>query len=360
MLFAQQGPFSSTRHDNDHAHICDIRILPTTNEILTTTEPYLPVYDSSKWHLAGLKGLLDRHFRLLREDNFGPVKDVLRTHLQGGQTGMKLYHGNSMRTNEYKIQSIRVAFDDVDGFELHLSTRQPPEVGKRLTPAHREQWWMETNNLDWERLVCLIGHGRSLFCMVSRATCRNFAQLTERKDKSKKRRPRAYDPKRTLFGARDLAHFVLKPVDPDPNDIDFMLNTRTNTDGGMTVVEFPTLLLASFKPMLSTLQTMYTSPQIPLSEYLVGKVGRREDEAHVDEHIPPPIYAMNNFQFNLRPITKNQCDFLYSPRHEPNTEDVCAKTFLDDGQARALLNTLRRRLALIQVRMKKSLEHFMY
>lgn len=337
------------RHDNDHATITSIRILPTTSEIMSTRIPYIPPYDPSKWHIRGLQGLLDRHFRLLREDNLGPVRDVVRMLVGGSHASTAIYQGNTLRTNEYKLQSMRVAYDRINGFELHISTRQPSEVVKRLTSAHREQWWMETNNLDWERLICLIAQDHVMFCVVSRATCRKSTQLTETRDNSKKKRIRKYDPKRTLFGARDFAYFVLQPVDVQTKDIDFILNARLGVVGNITVVEFPTLLLASFQPTLSALQSMYASPQVPLGEYLVGNVGKHGNNNQVDEHIPPPVYAMNNFEFNLQPLLKTRSNISYAPRNEPETRELCDRTSLDEGQARALLNSLRRRLALIQV-----------
>ncbi|KAK9777637.1 putative NF-X1-type domain-containing protein [Seiridium cardinale] len=329
------------KHDNDHADIAKIRILPTTNEILSKGAPYLPLYDQSKWHVQGLPGLLDRNFRLLREDNLGPIRDIIKSHLQGSPD-----KGNGPRTNEYKLQSLRIAYDRINGFELHASVRQPPEVANRRTPAHREQWWVDSKNLDWERLVCLVGRGHAMFCVISRATCRTFAQLTEKKDKSKKKRLRKYDPKRTLFGAKDFAYFVLQPVDLDARDIDFMLSLGSSS--GITVVEFPTLLLASFKPTLSTLQAMSRRPQIPMGECLVGSVGQRRDNSQVDEHVPPPPYASKNFRFNLSPLTRDGSNIFYSVRNEPDIKEFCAKSSLDEGQAKALFNALRRRLAICQ------------
>ncbi|KAH6652046.1 P-loop containing nucleoside triphosphate hydrolase protein, partial [Truncatella angustata] len=317
------------RHDNDHANITDIRILPTTNEILSTRYSYIPVYDPSKWHLQGIQGLLDRHFRLLREDNLGPVRDVVRTHLQGSSCTMGMYQDNSMSANEYKVQNLRVAFDMIDGFGLHIAVRQPIEVASRRTPAHREQWWIESQNIDWERLVCVISKGYVMFCVVSRATCRTLAQLNEKRDKSKKKR--------------------IRPADLKASDVDFMLNLRHSLGAGSIVVEFPTLLLASFKPMLCTLQHMSTHTQVPMGEYLVGSSGNLQDNSKVDEHIPPPTYATNtSFQFDLRPVIRDQTTLLYSAQNEPNVEELCARSDLDTGQAESLLNSLRRQLALIQ------------
>ncbi len=66
------------RHDNDHANIFDIKILPTTEEIQSLRLEYLPSSDPTKHHFPGLVGLLDRQFRLLREDTVGQLRDAVQ------------------------------------------------------------------------------------------------------------------------------------------------------------------------------------------------------------------------------------------------------------------------------------------
>lgn len=66
------------RHDNDCADIREIKIMPTLSEIQSLRSEYLPGCDASEWHVGGLRGLLDRHFRLLREDTVGQLRDAAR------------------------------------------------------------------------------------------------------------------------------------------------------------------------------------------------------------------------------------------------------------------------------------------
>jgi len=66
------------RHDNDHANIFDIKILPTTEEIQSPRLEYLPSSDPTKHHIPGLVGLLDRQFRLLRKDTVSQLRDVVQ------------------------------------------------------------------------------------------------------------------------------------------------------------------------------------------------------------------------------------------------------------------------------------------
>ncbi len=63
MLFEQ-----SSRHDNDHENIRDIKILSIAEKIQSHRLEYFSSNDLTRNHLFDLKDLLDRQFRLLRED----------------------------------------------------------------------------------------------------------------------------------------------------------------------------------------------------------------------------------------------------------------------------------------------------
>lgn len=62
-----EGP----RHDNDFANIVEIRICPTSNELMCPVAPYLPVTTPGAPHhlpVGSMERHLDVQFRLLRED----------------------------------------------------------------------------------------------------------------------------------------------------------------------------------------------------------------------------------------------------------------------------------------------------
>ena len=59
------------RHDNDFADIMEIRICPTSDELMCQVAPYLPVTVSGAPHhlpAGSMERHLDAQFRLLRED----------------------------------------------------------------------------------------------------------------------------------------------------------------------------------------------------------------------------------------------------------------------------------------------------
>ena len=70
---SRHGP----RHDNDHENIQHIKILPTTDEVLSLRKPYVPTKDQSAEHHLRCRQqrLLDIQFRHLRYDNVEPVID---------------------------------------------------------------------------------------------------------------------------------------------------------------------------------------------------------------------------------------------------------------------------------------------
>lgn len=80
--FENDGPgclsFKGPRHDNDYVEIRHVRILPTTDEILSRRFPYMPKRDPHiKTHLpCGRQRYLDMLFRYYRYENVKPLIDA--------------------------------------------------------------------------------------------------------------------------------------------------------------------------------------------------------------------------------------------------------------------------------------------
>ncbi|EED17018.1 conserved hypothetical protein [Talaromyces stipitatus ATCC 10500] len=105
------------RHDNDHRDICQIRIMPTFDEISSRRVEYLPTYDPAQWHVNGPHGLLDRNFRLLREDTVGLLRDAIQLEIQPPRTLSN--HNPKQRTNVYQGGRIaKLGFHKMDGFQF--------------------------------------------------------------------------------------------------------------------------------------------------------------------------------------------------------------------------------------------------
>jgi hypothetical protein len=153
---SEHGP----RHDNDCEDIEDIQILPTIGEILGERAEYLPRSDPSTWHLPGIAGLLDRQFRLIREDTVGQLRDAAKVELNriqhGSGQGMGARHAGA-RTYSYRnLRLVDAEFDEHKGLLCALQFDQPRELDGK-SAAKRKDWWFESNRLAPEALIMLLG-----------------------------------------------------------------------------------------------------------------------------------------------------------------------------------------------------------
>lgn len=98
---------------------------------------YLPSSDPTKQHLPGLAGLLDRQFRLLREDTVGQFRDAVQIEYKRLTSHAHPNRYRSDRTMVFGISSIRMllCFDlnsiGGKGSRLWLSLTNLPHWRKR-------------------------------------------------------------------------------------------------------------------------------------------------------------------------------------------------------------------------------------
>jgi hypothetical protein len=238
-LLSKRGP----RHDNDFSDISEIRIMPTVAEILSLRDEYLPTSDASKFHLPGLQGYLDRHFRLIREEEVRGLRDAMRTHLGISNHDEFPDRDRQLHTNLYQVQAFELTSFWKDGLEIRLEVQQPMPPSWSNSAANRERWWMQNKALDWDALVCLVGkglnveHSFAIFCTVSRSTVRNVEMMKGAKPQAKL--------EKTLFGKPATAHLVLNLVDALKSDIDTILRISR---GNMNKLKLVSSLLMRYTP----------------------------------------------------------------------------------------------------------------
>ncbi|RHZ44436.1 putative NF-X1 finger and helicase domain protein, partial [Aspergillus thermomutatus] len=325
------------RHDNDHADIVKIAIMPTLEEIQSSRVEYLPVNDPGQWHVGGLDGLLDRNFRLLREDTIGQLRDAIHQELKGPQRlGPRI---SQVRTHVYPHAKIeQIDFDKFLGFQFKVQFPQLPSVSEMST-KDRENWWQLSKRLQSGALVCLIMNGRNgmavVFCIVVDNQIRSSKQKKDDADRESKNGASLWtDPKK--------ASVKLTLVDTKPGMVGTILNKVLNKRE-FSVVEFPGILLAGFEPTLRALKKMKENRELPFLDILIPN----SDSGPVD--IPPPLYALRTgFRFNLRCLMNNETD-LYIQANEPvDIECLQRNSNLDKAQAKALVHSLQHRIGLIQ------------
>ncbi|KAM0405794.1 hypothetical protein ACHAQC_000883 [Fusarium culmorum] len=339
------------RHDNDHANINKIKIMPTYDEIVSPRAEYLPTKYPSQWHIDGIRGRLDREFRLIREDTVGQLRDVVRDMLEAARDPRKgaLQKSKTMRTFNYEDPvTINVDWHRIGGLEMVVRCNQLPVVNK-LNAKKRREWWGQSKRLQSGALVCLFDiTGTVLFCVVSDTTMRSKDDKDARKmDTKDKDKNQGSDKEvRTLSDDKAVLFVNLKLVDPTTREISqamrWFINTRSSPR--RYLVEFPGVLLDSFKHTLSALQKMHERPNVPFKNLLAPS-----KDSDSDTDVGLPHYARRpGFTFDLSCLSTDNSTLIMDP-HSPITPEALAlKTSLDPTQSAALLNTLTRELSLVQ------------
>ncbi|KAB2569025.1 NFX1-type zinc finger-containing protein 1 [Lasiodiplodia theobromae] len=346
VLVDPPGPLSpkGPRHDNDHADINQIKILPTWPEVQSLRPEYLPLRGPETWHKAGIQGLLDRSFRLLREDTVGQLRDAVQmalTHMQSSGSVPNTHQGNGqgLRTyTYYGVSIIDFSIDRRDGLRCEVAFAQPQRV-RNMTASKRAEWWTKSRRLQPDALVSLFDcSGLLLFFSVVPNPPKPGKTSADREGSSGKEKK-----ERNLNTNAQTAYITLNLVDfnrESGND----LFRRFWDPCQMALVEFPGVMLPAFRPTLEALQQMAKSGDVPFAEFLASDTGT----AGV-VHVPPPAYSGDpNFRFNLRTAMDEGKDLYLSVQGHFEVGSLTKGSSLDDAQAHAIVDSLTRSFAIIQ------------
>ncbi|KAI1347346.1 hypothetical protein F5Y01DRAFT_329806 [Xylaria sp. FL0043] len=334
---------SGPRHDNDHANITDIKILPTHDEVVSVRGEYLPSNDPSSFHILGIIGRLDREFRLLREDTVGQLRDSVRSLLEAMRDqGQKTKHRERQGLSTYVYEDadlVHASFDRISGLELLTRFPQP----KKITRQNRRDWWTQSKRLQPGALVCVISDdGSILFCTVAETTVITADQKSRRyedPDAAKERKPSLAEDDTFAYVTLNIAEF---------NNRNFQQALSWYQVVGPShrkcLVEFPGVLLASFQHTLEALQSMSKAPDIPFID-LIAPTTQKTGMAD----IPPPQYATKaGFTFDLGCLARHGTKLSFSPTQHLDPLTLSEHSTLDETQSLAVINSLSRGLSLIQ------------
>lgn len=326
------------RHNNDFDDICQIKIMPTFEEICSLRGEYLPVNNPLQWHIDGVDGLLDRNFRLLREDTVGQLRDAIHHELspraQRSQLRRFVYPNSIV---------VKLEFNWLWGFYFEVDFPQPAGV-RNFTPKARETWWQNSKRLQPGALVCLIVQKDVVvFCTVThRDMSPRYRKDTPSQDHVP---PENKANPRTLWKSATRGSVMLMPVDSRCNNTQVVLDLFDSKKANMSLVEFPGVILPAFEPALRALQSMKRTKNLPFSELFVPWTF---DDFNLFD-MAPPLYALQpGFAFNLRCLMKNDTNFYVRVDQPSNVKYVQDNSTLDGAQAHALISCLKRKLGLIQ------------
>ncbi|KAL1383418.1 helicase [Phyllosticta capitalensis] len=324
------------RHDNDSENIQDIKILPTWKEILSPRSEHLPLNDPSTWHKSGMEGLIDRQFRLLREDTIGQLRDAIRVDRLRGKSAIAR-KDQSLRTHTYRdAVLVGMSVDRREGIKCTIRFPQPEKVRGKSKKA-RTDWWRMAKRLQRDAFVCLYNDKDLLqFCTVGGEERKETPESI-----NQDAAPQA-DKIWDLTTDKDFAYVVIQILDCSARSIRSIVSLRAK----FVLVEFPGVLFPSFEPTLQALKRMTKSPgDVPFAEFLSP-----EDQSSGElVSVPPPSYAQKQgFRFDLKSATKgNSSLFLHVDRFFDH-EKLDQASELDEAQSKAVVDSLSRRLALIQ------------
>lgn len=320
------------RHDNDHPDICHIMVMPTSQEISCNRTEYLPSYDPAQWHVQGVDGLLDRNFRLLREDTIGQLRDAI--YHETNRSNDPQRQKPQQRIHVYRdSQIVKLSFDQLTGFYFEVGFPQLPAL-KGQSAKDREDWWRMSKRLQSGALVCLVIKRRLvLFCTVIEPP----RSVSQKGGEQAKAQPKPDG----LWKESTSASVLLELTDSKRRNIQPILDQYSSDAPSFTLVEFPGVLLPAFEPTLRALQSMKQAGSLPFSDLLISTSG------HVD--VPFPQYAMKpGFSFDLSCVMDNGANLSIRPGQPVDLQYLQQHSSLDDAQAAALVNSLQRRVGLIQ------------
>jgi AAA domain-containing protein len=346
--------YPGTRHDNDKMDISEISIMPTMEEIMSNKSEFLPTINPATWISPenGLEGLIDRQFRLLREDTVGQLRYSVRFQMEKMRDHQHRNTKQLPRTFVYhNADIIDICMDrNSKGLSFWVAFEQPKQFQQSdATSEQRKNWWAQSKRLQSESLVCYLdpsGSGTTLFCCVAASD-----GLPKRLSSNvgKNEAAKQHFQRDQLHGDKTTAYLQLSLISSDSYNIGRLLG-RFPTQrlfarkSSPVLVEFPGILVPAFEPTLKALQLMKKIGTLPFSTLLIPT----KREAAVVQMDPPPYSLQRGFTFDLSPITTNSQPLNLVVGAAFDVKDLSTKSTLDEAQAKAVINALRSKLALIQ------------
>ncbi|CZT11782.1 related to helicases [Rhynchosporium graminicola] len=332
---------NGARHDNDHAGIADIQILPTAQEIASSRQEYLPLIDSTQYHLSGLAGLLDRQFRLLREDTVGQLRDAVReevTRLKHPNRNVPTHQGQQgvRKLIYHNVRFSRMRVDRRKGLQVIADFDQPPQINNK-SMKQREDWWKGSKLLQADSLVCFVSaNGKIMFLSV----CDPTLPFHGRKDSNSDDKRRSDDIP-SLFREANRASVLLGLAEYKVEDAIWISSHIALSKTRQSLVEFPGVLLPSFQPTLQAIQKMSQKLSLPFAEVVAP------DSQTSTAIIKPPAYATKRgFSFNLDVLAG--VPLTLKPGQSFDYAKLDGGSTLDEAQQFAVIQALSTGLALIQ------------
>ncbi|TFY82035.1 hypothetical protein EWM64_g1975 [Hericium alpestre] len=345
------------RHNNDHMHISDIRIVPTHEELMCPLPPYLPKNLPDAPHHQpehSMERHLDIQFRLLREDFISPIRqslDIIHNDLEiiwNGPARRKrqstkledligkgggAYRSSGMNSVFFHLY-VNVSFLPAEAsrrtFTIGLQLDAPPGTTRDSSPKKRSEYWEHSKRLQFGSLVALVlvtDQRSQIFLGTIASMGADIAQ-------SAKVNAEAIQIRVTFFDA-EVDLLALRREKISVNDKKFAFLVDNN------------VMFESVKPFLETLQG--TEPtSIPFSRYISS--GDRLQSVSV---LPPRYARVPGFKYKLQCLARPGQVIRPMSVQDPTSIATARRELrqfsdLDASQVEAVVDVLTREASLIQ------------
>ncbi|KAG0088484.1 hypothetical protein BGZ92_006112 [Podila epicladia] len=340
-------------HDNDHVEIAEINIIPTEQEITCSRPPFLPsngVPDAPHFLAHGWKRQVDTHFRLYREDMMDPFRRSMisfvavlqhppfeeEARLLDIKELRKVIAGHVSLNVYGNVQVLGMTTEkNIDG-NIGIEFSQPPEILRIANKSQRTDFWERSKNrLIHGGLICLVGRDQSALGSGQNA----FTPITQLV-------PAVITRRETESLAKNDKVAQISVTLADPLQYLLLLSSGKR----WFIVESPGTDFGSYRPILKALQ--HTIPaSLPFGKYLAPTAEEQAKIKNIKSFVDPPIYARApTFHFNLSVLLngrKWRLDVSNTISIEKTISTLQKDSTLDDSQAKALVETLCREVALI-------------
>lgn len=306
------------RHGNDFTDFRQIAIEPTIDE-LNEASPYLPLGEANRFLVSELSHVLDKNFRLLREDFLRPTRERLGQNikiLSGlSLSGVDFGGGPGMPSLIFELTSTSKEMANFLKSADESSSSGNGAGGGKPASYHKKKW--EYPGLEGDSLVCLVLADEPVLCgkVVPRASGNEWL--------SHSNGPRVG----IVFGAENERAY---------KELEGLLKhmgTKTTFDLISISRNF-----FSYASVLRRLQEIETLPFD--QELLFGQPNQV-----MPAILPHPSQVQLQIAgFSHSPVV----DISTELSAEDEVEKVISETSLDRWQAEALLRSLRSPVAILQ------------
>ncbi|KAL9060626.1 MAG: hypothetical protein Q9162_000577 [Coniocarpon cinnabarinum] len=330
------------RHNNDFIDIENIEVLPTASELRAQRTEYLPASVYSPHCESAIQGLLDKQFRLLREDTVGQLREGVKFEYERRNNVKHIARRDQQAARTFAYYDAilhRVTVDQKHGVLLGYDFTQPDAARGYASIKDRKEWWLHSKRLQQGAITCLIdARGSPLFCTVVDNGCRD----------PNVKAPKQQNNSPAIFENQERAYITLSLVDISRVSLGNLLDgyIHGHSRGSDVLIEFPGVLLQAFQPSLQALQQMSCKPhEIPFSSLLACPSS--SDKGLLE--VKPPAYILKSgFSLDLSCLLSSERQLQLSSSKPFDLAALQEHTSLDAAQAESLKYALTHRIALIQ------------